>query len=193
MSTQSSIDAGALDVLNRFKEQEDVDRLLLARLPEDLFVAHFLPLFRGDIKDPLLEQDLRTKWYILARHQLGEVNIIDANGEILFTTPSINYTKMFDPTKSDVSGSFKDLITIANQMGSANPVRAKQYLENNLTKKFNSMRVKGHILINEEQRWLDIFKRYESKNDLNTTSGNSVGGTNKTSTLTDDDLVDVDD
>jgi hypothetical protein len=99
---------------------------------------------------------------------------------------------MFDPTKSDVTGSFKDLITIANQMGSANPIRAKQYLENNLVKKFDAMRVKGHVLTKEEERWIAIFQRYASKNDDNTSSGNSVGGT-KPSTLSDDDLEDVDD
>lgn len=149
-------------------------------------------MFRGDIKDPLLAEEYRSKWFTLARHPQGEVNIIDERGNVLFTTPSYSYTKMFDPTKSDVTGSFKDLITIANQMGSANPIRAKQYLENNLVKKFDAMRVKGHVLTKEEERWIAIFQRYASKNDDNTSSGNSVGGT-KPSTLSDDDLEDVDD
>ena len=192
MATNNSIDAAAADVLGRFKDQEEVERVLLPRLPETLFVEFFLPLFRGDIKDPLLVEEYRSKWFTLARHPQGEVNIIDERGNVLFTTPSYSYTKMFDPTKSDVAGSFKDLITIANQMGSANPIRAKQYLENNLVKKFDAMRVKGHVLTKEEERWIAIFQRYASKNDDNTSSGNSVGGT-KPSTLSDDDLEDVDD
>ena len=192
MATNNSIDAAAADVLGRFRDQEEVERVLLPRLPETLFVEFFLPLFRGDIKDPLLVEDYRSKWFTLARHPQGEVNIIDERGNVLFTTPSYSYTKMFDPTKSDVAGSFKDLITIANQMGSANPIRAKQYLENNLVKKFDAMRVKGHVLTKEEERWIAIFQRYASKNDDNTSSGNSVGGT-KPSTLSDDDLEDVDD
>ncbi len=192
MATNNSIDAAAADVLGRFKDQEEVERVLLPRLPETLFVEFFLPLFRGDIKDPLLVEEYRSKWFTLARHPQGEVNIIDERGNVLFTTPSYSYTKMFDPTKSDVTGSFKDLITIANQMGSANPIRAKQYLENNLVKKFDAMRVKGHVLTKEEERWIAIFQRYASKNDDNTSSGNSVGGT-KPSTLSDDDLEDVDD
>ncbi len=192
MATNNSIDAAAADVLGRFRDQEEVERVLLPRLPETLFVEFFLPLFRGDIKDPLLVEEYRSKWFTLARHPQGEVNIIDERGNVLFTTPSYSYTKMFDPTKSDVTGSFKDLITIANQMGSANPIRAKQYLENNLVKKFDAMRVKGHVLTKEEERWIAIFQRYASKNDDNTSSGNSVGGT-KPSTLSDDDLEDVDD
>ena len=192
MATNNSIDAAAADVLGRFKDQEEVERVLLPRLPETLFVEFFLPLFRGDIKDPLLVEEYRSKWFTLARHPQGEVNIIDERGNVLFTTPSYSYTKMFDPTKSDVTGSFKDLITIANQMGSANPIRAKQYLENNLVKKFDAMRVKGHVLTKEEERWIAIFQRYASKNDDNISSGNSVGGT-KPSTLSDDDLEDVDD
>ena len=192
MATNNSIDAAAADVLGRFRDQEEVERVLLPRLPETLFVEFFLPLFRGDIKDPLLVEDYRSKWFTLARHPQGEVNIIDERGNVLFTTPSYSYTKMFDPTKSDVTGSFKDLITIANQMGTANPIRAKQYLENNLVKKFDAMRVKGHVLTKEEERWIAIFQRYASKNDDNTSSGNSVGGT-KPSTLSDDDLEDVDD
>ena len=192
MATNNSIDAAAADVLGRFRDQEEVERVLLPRLPETLFVEFFLPLFRGDIKDPLLVEEYRSKWFTLARHPQGEVNIIDERGNVLFTTPSYSYTKMFDPTKSDVTGSFKDLITIANQMGTANPIRAKQYLENNLVKKFDAMRVKGHVLTKEEERWIAIFQRYASKNDDNTSSGNSVGGT-KPSTLSDDDLEDVDD
>ena len=192
MATNNTIDAAAADVLGRFRDQEEVERVLLPRLPETLFVEFFLPLFRGDIKDPLLVEEYRSKWFTLARHPQGEVNIIDERGNVLFTTPSYSYTKMFDPTKSDVTGSFKDLITIANQMGSANPIRAKQYLENNLIKKFDAMRVKGHVLTKEEERWIAIFQRYASKNDDNTSSGNSVGGT-KPSTLSDDDLEDVDD
>ena len=192
MATNNSIDAAAADVLGRFKDQEEVERVLLPRLPETLFVEFFLPLFRGDIKDPLLVEEYRSKWFTLARHPQGEVNIIDERGNVLFTTPSYSYTKMFDPTKSDVTGSFKDLITIANQMGTANPIRAKQYLENNLVKKFDAMRVKGHVLTKEEERWIAIFQRYASKNDDNISSGNSVGGT-KPSTLSDDDLEDVDD
>ena len=192
MATNNTIDAAAADVLGRFRDQEEVERVLLPRLPETLFVEFFLPLFRGDIKDPLLVEEYRSKWFTLARHPQGEVNIIDERGNVLFTTPSYSYSKMFDPTKSDVTGSFKDLITIANQMGSANPIRAKQYLENNLVKKFDAMRVKGHVLTKEEERWIAIFQRYASKNDDNTSSGNSVGGT-KPSTLSDDDLEDVDD
>ena len=192
MATNNTIDAAAADVLGRFRDQEEVERVLLPRLPETLFVEFFLPLFRGDIKDPLLVEEYRSKWFTLARHPQGEVNIIDERGNVLFTTPSYSYTKMFDPTKSDVAGSFKDLITIANQMGSANPIRAKQYLENNLVKKFDAMRVKGHVLTKEEERWIAIFQRYASKNDDNISSGNSVGGT-KPSTLSDDDLEDVDD
>ena len=192
MATNNSIDAAAADVLGRFRDQEEVERVLLPRLPETLFVEFFLPLFRGDIKDPLLVEEYRSKWFTLARHPQGEVNIIDERGNVLFTTPSYSYTKMFDPTKSDVTGSFKDPITIANQMGSANPIRAKQYLENNLVKKFDAMRVKGHVLTKEEERWIAIFQRYASKNDDNISSGNSVGGT-KPSTLSDDDLEDVDD
>lgn len=191
--SNTSLDLAAGEMLKLFAQQGEVEQLLLPRLPEDLFVSHFLPLFKGDIKDAELENDLRSKWYILARHPQGEINITDNSGTVLFTTPSISYTKMFDPTKSDVGGSFKDLVTMANQLGSSNPIRARQYLENNLVKKFDGMRQRGHVLNNEEQRWLEIFKRYENINAVNTTAGNSVGAKSKTHNLTDDDLVDDDD
>lgn len=193
MSGFSNIDAAAADVLQRFKDHQEVDQILMAKLPENLFVEFFLPLFRGEIVDPAMVDDYRRKWFTIAGHPQGEVNIINEAGEVLFTTPSYSYTKMFDPTKSDVGGSFKDLVTMANQLGRANPVRAKQYLENNLVQKFDSMRIKGHVLTKEEERWIAIFQRYPSKNVDNTSKGNSVGGTSKPSALTDDDLEDVDD
>lgn len=186
----NSFDVSVLDVLSHFKEQGEVEKQLLPRLPEQLFVTYFLPLFKGDIKDPEVAQDLRTKWYTLARHPQGEINIIDNAGNVLYTTPSVNYTKMFDPLKAETGGSFKDLLAIANQLGSANPVRARQYLDNNLTKKFNAMRQKGHILTNEETRWLEIFKRYET-NVSNNSTVNPVSS--KINNVTDDDLVEDDD
>lgn len=189
----NKIDVEVLDLLNRFKEQEEIERTLLPRLPESLFVEYFLPLFRGEITDPAVVEDYRSKWFVLARHPQGEVNIIDNKGNVLFTTPSYSYTKMFDPTKSDTSGSFKDMISLANQLGSANPIRAKQYLENNLVKKFNDMRIKGHVLSQEEKRWLEIFNRYEVKNQTLINKDNNTKSKTFTNNLTDDDLEDVDD
>lgn len=181
-----------LKILNAFKENDEIERLILPKLPESIFVEYFLPYFKGEVTDPVVAADLRKNWITLARHPMGEVNIINDQGEIIFTTPSIAYTKMFDPTKSDINGSFKDLLLMTNQINVSNPIRAKQYLENNMATKFKAMRIKGHVLTKEEQRWLEIFKRYAVKDKNTPNSDNSVAKPATNNKVTDDDLEEVD-
>ena len=181
-----------LKILNAFKENDEIERLILPKLPESIFVEYFLPYFKGEVTDPVAAADLRKNWITLARHPKGEVNIINDQGETIFTTPSIAYTRMFDPTKSDINGSFKDLLLMTNQINVSNPIRAKQYLENNMATKFNAMRIKGHVLTKEEQRWLEIFKRYTVKDKNTPTNSNSVAKPATNNKLTDDDLEEVD-
>lgn len=181
-----------LKILNAFKENDEIERLILPKLPESIFVEYFLPYFKGEVTDPVVAADLRKNWITLARHPMGEVNIINDQGEIIFTTPSIAYTRMFDPTKSDINGSFKDLLLMTNQINVSNPIRAKQYLENNMATKFNAMRIKGHVLTKEEQRWLEIFNRYTVKDKNTPNSGNSVAKPATNNKVTDDDLEEVD-
>ena len=181
-----------LKILDAFRENDEIERLILPKLPESIFVEYFLPYFKGEVTDPVVAADLRKNWITLARHPMGEVNIINDQGEIIFTTPSIAYTKMFDPTKSDINGSFKDLLLMTNQINVSNPIRAKQYLENNMATKFKAMRIKGHVLTKEELRWLEIFKRYDVKDKNTPNSGNSVAKPATNNKVTDDDLEEVD-
>lgn len=181
-----------LKILNAFKENDEIERLILPKLPESIFVEYFLPYFKGEVTDPVAAADLRKNWITLARHPMGEVNIINDQGEIIFTTPSIAYTRMFDPTKSDINGSFKDLLLMTNQINVSNPIRAKQYLENNMATKFNAMRIKGHVLTKEEQRWIEIFNRYTVKDKNTPNTGNTVAKPATNNKLTDDDLEEVD-
>lgn len=181
-----------LKILDAFRENDEIERLILPKLPESIFIEYFLPYFKGEVTDPATAAELRKNWITLARHPMGEVNIINDQGEIIFSTPSIAYTKMFDPTKSDINGSFKDLLLMTNQINVSNPIRAKQYLENNMATKFNAMRIKGHVLTKEEQRWLEIFKRYTVKDKNTPTNSNSVAKPATNNKLTDDDLEEVD-
>ena len=181
-----------LKILDAFRENDEIERLILPKLPESIFIEYFLPYFKGEVTDPATAAELRKNWITLARHPMGEVNIINDQGEIIFSTPSIAYTKMFDPTKSDINGSFKDLLLMTNQINVSNPIRAKQYLENNMATKFNAMRIKGHVLTKEEQRWLEIFKRYTVKDKNTPTNSNSVAKPATSNKLTDDDLEEVD-
>ena len=185
-------DESVLKILDAFRENDEIERLILPKLPESIFIEYFLPYFKGEVTDPATAVELRKKWITLARHPMGEVNIINDQGEIIFSIPSIAYTKMFDPTKSDINGSFKDLLLMTNQINVSNPIRAKQYLENNMATKFNAMRIKGHVLTKEEQRWLEIFKRYTVKDKNTPTNSNSVAKPATSNKLTDDDLEEVD-
>jgi hypothetical protein len=196
-STMTQMDIEAERILKALEASNEVERQLLPSLPEGLFSEVFVPFFKGEIKDPEVEADLLSKWITLARHPMGEINILDnTTGEVKFTVPSIFYSKMFDPTKADTTGSFKDLLTMANQLAGSNPYRAQNYLDNDLQVKFAAMRQKGHLLTKEQDRWAEILKKYDSSNPLENEKLNQ--NQNNVSTnldrlednITDDDLVD---
>ena len=131
----------------------------LSRLPEHIFKNDFLPFFCGEIT---IEQkpDVLVRWCSVAGSAQAEVEIIDDNThETLFKVPAFNDTTIINPKRPDrgVPGIY-DIISLANS-AQINAVGQNQLIRN-LAVKSKQLITKSEAHVDNENRWIEIFKRY---------------------------------
>ncbi|BAQ02746.1 hypothetical protein AVU38_gp218 [Ralstonia phage RSL2] len=68
------------------------------QFPEELFVVHFLPLFAGEVQ-PTAEVNYRTWLEKVAGGEKTAVDIVDAEGKVLFTVPALFDTSVLEQSK----------------------------------------------------------------------------------------------
>lgn len=127
-----------------------------AKLPEDIFVEHFLDHFRyggGDISNPL-----NIKWIELSGSVYNEVDIIDDLGNIIYTVPPLLDRATIDEesVKLNFSNIAATYVLKSNNLASV----GTNYLNNkigNLDKMVESNSNNMYAA-----RWANIFTRYVS-------------------------------
>lgn len=128
---------------------------LRKQLPEDLFVAYFLPLFAGLETHP----DVNIgRWVSIASTPFAEVDIINTQGQILFTVPPIFERKVIDTTKYN-GGSIKAITATYELLLRQSPYRAEAFMRHSLDKidKTNNL-ASWHNTHAEKMK--PIFQRY---------------------------------
>lgn len=126
------------------------------KLPEEIFKNYFLPLFAG------LEthSDISVGvWVSIAGTPFAEVDIIDTNGQVLFTVPSILERNIIDPTKP-ANVPLSTVTDTVEKMIRQSPKRAAAFLNHHLSE----LTVSDNVLAEHQQRNFErldvIFKRY---------------------------------
>lgn len=130
-----------------------------AAIPEVVFVQHFLPYFQDFARNKETQNDsLLCKWLELANGPYNEVDVVGANGETLFTVPSI-YIKNVAAIDNVKKFDFTNTVTNYNRKLNNNPVDAENYINSQMgsVPKFIHD-ANGNK--QEQQRWIEIFKRY---------------------------------
>lgn len=98
------------------------------KLPEQLFKSNFLPLFAGQETQSEVTLGL---WVSVAGTPFAEVDIIDDNGQVLFTVPPIFERHIVDPTvPRDMP--FSVVADTVEKMLIQNPFRAQAFLHHHL-------------------------------------------------------------
>lgn len=158
----------------------------LNKLPERLFTRNFLPFFCGE-RDPVKEPDFYVLWISIAGSPMSEVQIIDDNGNPLFTVPALNDTSIIKPDRN-TSGSinFSQIITMAKMYGNMTPVAGQNVLMSGLGEKYKELQSKSEVFDSNTERWYQILLRYGKVEKLiNTTTGTA---SEKPGALSDDDF-----
>lgn len=134
-------------------------------MPEYVFAKVFLPMFAGD-ENPEYEPTY-SRWAELAGNIYAEMDVIDANGTVLFTVPPVVNRDTINPAMELEDGarplaSFFTIAATYQQLLSYNPNQAEMFLEAELTKRPLLMNNPESIK-KDFQRWNDIFARYGRK------------------------------
>lgn len=132
-----------------------------ARIPEPVFVHHFLPYFTGNgTGNP--ERNPMAEWIGVAGSATAQVDVINEGGEVLFTVPPMMDSNIIN--LNQVGGRrLNDLIVDYQLHGEGLPGSAARFYATEIQKKLQQI-APGHA--DETQatkQWRQIFTRYDVK------------------------------
>jgi len=132
----------------------------VGRLPEYVFVENFLDFFRSGLTETK-GKPLLLKWLELAGGPYNEVDIIDENGNVIFTTPGIYVRPNIDLTNKF---SFNNM----NKTYELQANRMKALGENYLAKQFGVIESQIRLpdATKNKLRWEKIFKYYDGDRNI---------------------------
>lgn len=132
-----------------------------SRLPEDVFKYYFLDYFSGNLGSPTLQnRNVIAEWIGVAGSPMGEVDVFDPQGNVLFTVPALFDTNMLAVTQSSHGKSIGDILYEYNLRKSGIPAVANNYLIKALDAKAYSMNSEQINSLPSVERWFLILSRY---------------------------------
>lgn len=129
-------------------------------LRERIFVGIFLPYFAGD-EERAYPQANAAMWIDrVAGSPYKAVNVIDVQGQVLFTVPPLLDRSAVAPQAgSDRGPSIAHVVHSAQQYALMSPRQGAGYLQSELNKRALIMKVPANVLGHIEA-WNKIFERY---------------------------------
>lgn len=150
---------------NMLKEQietirgqfEQLDRLDVRTIPENIFVHHFLPVFSGEKTENV--QEALAMWVNIAGSNFHSVNVVNPQGEVVAQVPPLQNNNALDPSKKHTNLAYT--LKEAQVKSELSPMAAQSLLSNQLIGKLDNMTQdiaeKNKPL---EQRWTDLLAKY---------------------------------
>lgn len=137
----------------------------VARLPEDIFVEVFLPLFAGEpLKFP--KEATIAGWISIAGSPYKEVDVFNKeNGQVIFRCPPLFDYNGVDPVRNVKDRSQRpvaDIVQMAEQLMNIHPNQSIAFMQRELGQRANKM-ITGAKLMPNVVRWNQVFTRYGRK------------------------------
>lgn len=138
---------GVLDALENLREE------MIARLPENIFVNKFLPLFASEAENVDI-----SEWLNVSVNTYLPVDVINTKGEVLYRVPPLTREL---PTKLSRRGqdSVYEMMETVAKKSSVNPNLGNNYLDRQLDLRIARLGVTPEEVV----IWNDIFTRYGYK------------------------------
>jgi hypothetical protein len=132
-----------------------------SKLPEDIFRNVFLPYFTGQQTENI--ENVTTQWVGIAGSAMSKVDIIDTQGNVLFTVPELMNTSGLDVIKRRAGDSLEDRTSTYHSHALTSPALARNYLQQGLDGKLNQMvsveKAKGAFK-DRSNEWNKVFSYY---------------------------------
>lgn len=144
--------------INTIKEQfQQLDRLDVRTVPENIFTHYFLPVFSGEQKENV--QEAVAMWVNIAGSNFHPVNIVNNVGEVVAQVPPLQNNNALDPSKS--SSNLAYAVKESKARAELSPMGAQAMLTNQLTNKLNVM-TEGTNEKNQplQEKWTELLSKY---------------------------------
>lgn len=129
------------------------------KLPEEIFVKHFLPYFSGKTTEN--SERLMGEWIGIAGNATAEVDVFNSKGEVIFTVPSMMNSNALDISNRKVGDTVGEMISNYKLREAHVPGSGRNYLDHVSAEKVEKMVDRNAIPTTEsEQRWANILHRY---------------------------------
>lgn len=141
-----------------FAHESLVTSQVKARLPENVFVAYFLPFFSGQAVAP--GRNVVAEWIGVAGTPMSEVDVVDVNNQVLFTVPAIFNTNILEVANRKAGQSFADIYGEYDLRKAGVPIAANGFLVQNLNEK--AVEILRYPVDSNSiaSRWTNIMARY---------------------------------
>lgn len=154
-----------------------------AKIPEDVFVHHFLPYFSGE-KPMTKENKVMENWVAISGTPTNEVAVMDKTGKELYRVPPVFDTNILDVTSRNLGESMSDIYAGFAMRKNNLPAIANKFLAGSLENRLSTLVDVSEASPNQK-RWNDIISRYQKPN----TGALVSKPKQETQALPDDDLV----
>lgn len=145
----------------RIMHAQIVESEQLEIMQEYVFVENFLPFFLGERTDSD-ESNFGLTWNALSSRGTSEVQIVNEYGENLFRTPAFFDTGVVDVSKSNIFNIMKEYGIDKN----IHPTSALNKAHMALREDFKKIQRSSPIAEQNTKRWIEIFKRYRTPDQL---------------------------
>ena len=136
---------------------QQADNESIASLPESVFVNNFLPMFSGETVPAHINPG---QWAAIAGTPYRPVNIIGADGKVLYQVPPLLVRDRVDPTKTPQGlPRMGHVVATTNQLQLVSPRQADHYLRKELHRRGIVDESSESVQTNVQQ-WNAIFARY---------------------------------
>ncbi len=131
----------------------------LTKLPEPIFKEHFLPFFTGQ-KSTTENPNVMQEWVSVAGSAMAKVDIINQDGETIFTVPPIYDSNIIKTAKDKLSQSFSDIYAQYNMHSNNLPMAGEKYLAEAFSEKIPTLLKPSETSSENQQGWEKIFQHY---------------------------------
>ena len=145
----------------RIMHTQIVESEQLEIMQENVFVENFLPFFLGELTDSE-QSNFGFTWNALSSRGTSEVQIVNEYGENLYRTPAFFDTGVVDVSKSDIFNIMKEYGIDKN----IHPTSALNKAHMALREDFKKIQRNSPVAKQNTERWIEIFKRYRTPDQL---------------------------
>ena len=149
-------------VMDDIYQQVASPDVVRGKLPESIFVEQFLPRFIGEI--PISATDLTFKfWLSISGGPGNPVDILDTEGNVLFTVPPLLDTSMLDIEGGEIS--LAAMLSQYDAYASRGLYEGDRYLQSVLGNRIQESIQNGEL--DNVNSWASILTRYGKLEQMN--------------------------